>query len=206
MELFTTATTDNKTCIVRLSRILSKIKCVFEYVKGLNLRSLSDQKYPFDVREGFIFMVKALFSHLYIGFALVYPFIYLYVLILSLVHSFLHSLIRPIIHSLIRHSLIFFLHSLILPFIRSFIQFFRSLVHSFNRLLVFVLFCVIASPIITWPVVTSYIRTFKTSVLISIHTDVFCHYHQLFDDQLTLAFLSCVRILIKAGATKTETI
>lgn len=129
MELFTTATTDNKTCIVRLSRILSKIKCVFEYVKGLNLRSLSDQKYPFDVREGFIFMVKALFSHLYIGFALVYPFIYLYVLILSLVHSFLHSLIRPIIHSLIRHSLIFF--SFIRLFFRSSVHLFSFFVHLF---------------------------------------------------------------------------
>ena len=47
-----------------------------------------------DVREGFIFTVKILFSHLYIGFALIHPFIHLqslYVLILSLFHSFFHS-------------------------------------------------------------------------------------------------------------------
>ena len=33
--------------------------------------------YSLDVREGFIVMVKALISHLCIGFALVYPFIHL---------------------------------------------------------------------------------------------------------------------------------
>ena len=33
--------------------------------------------YSLDVREGFIVMLKALFSYVYIGFALLYPFIHL---------------------------------------------------------------------------------------------------------------------------------
>ena len=44
--------------------------------RTVNLRSLPI-RISHDAREGFISMVKGLFSLLYIGFALVYPFIHL---------------------------------------------------------------------------------------------------------------------------------
>lgn len=129
MELFTTATTDNKTCIVRLSRILSKVKCVFEYVKGLNLRSLSDQENPFDVREGFIFMVKALFSHLYIG----HLFIRAYSFTRSFIPSFAYSPNHSFAHSAFSHFFPSFAYSSVHPFIYSVFSFTCSFLQSLAR-------------------------------------------------------------------------
>lgn len=58
------------TCIVRLYTANTMWK------GSVNLTSLSIKIFSWRTSEGFIVKVKALFSHLYIGFALVYPFIH----------------------------------------------------------------------------------------------------------------------------------